>query len=71
MVLDNGNIAEFDSPQVLLDNNKSLFYAMCKDAGINVNAGTGNGAHHGNGDGAHHSNGDGANESSHGGDAQS
>ena len=63
MVLDNGNIAEFDSPQALLDNNKSLFYAMCKDAGINVNAGTGNGAHH--------SNGDGANESSHGGDAQS
>ena len=34
MVLDNGLIAEFDSPDVLLQNPDSVFYSLAKDAGI-------------------------------------
>ncbi|XP_076273672.1 multidrug resistance-associated protein 1-like [Rhynchophorus ferrugineus] len=34
LVLDNGNIAEFDSPSVLLNEKSSIFYGMCKDAGL-------------------------------------
>ena len=34
MVLDKGTIAEFDTPQNLLNNPDSIFYAMAKDAGI-------------------------------------
>ncbi|XP_054711811.1 multidrug resistance-associated protein 1-like [Uloborus diversus] len=34
MVLDNGKIAEFDKPDVLLKNKKSIFYGMAKDAGL-------------------------------------
>lgn len=36
MVLDNGQIKEFDSPSSLLNDSQSLFYNMAKDAGINV-----------------------------------
>ena len=35
MVLDQGNIAEFDTPQNLLDNKDSIFAGMAKDAGVN------------------------------------
>ena len=34
MVLDQGNIAEFDSPDNLLDNKETIFYSMAKNAGI-------------------------------------
>lgn len=34
MVLDTGNVREFDSPKSLLDNHNSLFYSMALDAGI-------------------------------------
>jgi ABC-type multidrug transport system fused ATPase/permease subunit len=34
MVLDAGNIAEFDAPHELLKNKASLFYSMAKDAGL-------------------------------------
>lgn len=34
MVLDNGVVKEFDSPQVLLKKTDSLFYQLAKDAGI-------------------------------------
>lgn len=34
LVLDNGTIAEFASPSVLLQNKSSIFYLMAKDAGI-------------------------------------
>lgn len=34
LVLDKGQVAEFASPKSLLDNRKSIFYGMCKDAGL-------------------------------------
>jgi ATP-binding cassette, subfamily C (CFTR/MRP), member 1 len=34
LVLDKGEIAEFDSPDRLLQNPDSIFYSMAKDAGI-------------------------------------
>merc|ERR1712062_775036 len=34
MVLDKGIIAEFDSPNSLLENSNSMFYSMAKDAGL-------------------------------------
>ena len=34
MVLDQGNIAELDSPDNLLANKETIFYSMAKNAGI-------------------------------------
>ena len=34
MVLDKGIIAEFDSPNDLLENTNSIFHSMAKDAGL-------------------------------------
>jgi len=34
LVLDAGQIAEFDEPQALLQNSNSIFYGMAKDAGL-------------------------------------
>ena len=34
MVLDQGQIAELDTPTTLLQNNKSIFFSMAKDAGL-------------------------------------
>ena len=34
LVLNNGEVQEFDSPQTLLQNTSSAFYAMAKDAGL-------------------------------------
>lgn len=34
IVLENGEVAEFDSPANLLKNKQSLFYALCKQGGI-------------------------------------
>ncbi|KAG4074217.1 hypothetical protein HA402_015520 [Bradysia odoriphaga] len=34
LVLDKGQVAEFASPQSLLDNRTTIFYGMCKDAGL-------------------------------------
>ena len=34
MVLDAGNVAEFDSPKNLLANDRTIFYSLAKDAGI-------------------------------------
>ncbi|XP_044271383.1 multidrug resistance-associated protein 1 isoform X2 [Tribolium madens] len=34
VVLDNGMIVEFDSPSNLLKQQQSIFYSMCKDAGL-------------------------------------
>ena len=34
LVLQNGEKVEFDSPEKLKSNNKSVFYSMCKDAGL-------------------------------------
>ena len=34
IVLDAGQIAEFDDPQTLLQNHDSIFYGMAKDAGL-------------------------------------
>lgn len=36
LVLDHGQVAEFDSPSVLLKKKQSRFYALAKDAGIRV-----------------------------------
>jgi len=36
MVLDNGEIMEFDAPNTLLNDSKSLFYSMARDAGIQL-----------------------------------
>jgi hypothetical protein len=35
--MSDGNIAEFDSPRKLLEDEESQFYSMAKDAGINLN----------------------------------
>lgn len=34
IVLDQGNIAEYDTPKALLDNKDSIFYSMARNAGI-------------------------------------
>ncbi len=34
LVLDAGKVLEMDSPTALLDNPKSAFYSLCKEAGI-------------------------------------
>lgn len=34
IVLDQGKIAEFDSPKALLDDKNSIFYSMAKNAGL-------------------------------------
>ncbi|KAI8366373.1 multi drug resistance-associated protein MRP [Choanephora cucurbitarum] len=34
LVLDKGSIAEFDAPSALLENQKSIFYSMAKEAGL-------------------------------------
>lgn len=34
IVLDKGNIVEFDPPATLLQNKQSIFYGMAKDAGL-------------------------------------
>jgi len=35
IVLDNGKLAEFDSPQNLLQNKTSIFYGLATEGGIN------------------------------------
>jgi len=34
MVLDAGTVKEFDNPQTLMTQPDSLFYGMCKEAGL-------------------------------------
>ena len=34
LVLDAGRVAEFDSPQNLLEQTSSVFYSMCRDNGL-------------------------------------
>ena len=34
MVLDAGKIVEFDTPETLLNNNRTIFYGMAKEAGL-------------------------------------
>jgi ABC-type multidrug transport system fused ATPase/permease subunit len=36
MVLDKGEIAEFDTPSNLLRDKKTIFYGMAKDAGVSA-----------------------------------
>ena len=55
MVLDNGSIAEYAPPDELLANKSSIFYSMCRDAGIQVNAGAGAAAGEAGAQGAHSS----------------
>lgn len=45
LVMDNGEVSEFDSPSNLLEDTGSKFYAMAKDAGL---------IHNGNGEGGSH-----------------
>ena len=61
MVLDHGQIKEFNNPNVLLANSESSFYAMCKDAGL---VGSGNNGTSNNGNG--HNGNDGGNRISNG-----
>lgn len=37
IVLDNGNIVEFDDPKVLLNNKQSVFHKMCEDSKMDWN----------------------------------
>ena len=34
IVLENGELREFDSPKMLLENKKSIFYSMAKESGL-------------------------------------
>lgn len=34
LVLDEGTVGEFDSPNNLISNHKSIFYGLCKEAGL-------------------------------------
>ncbi|CCE62252.1 hypothetical protein TPHA_0C00960 [Tetrapisispora phaffii CBS 4417] len=34
IVLDNGEVAEFDKPEILLTNKNSLFYSLCYESGV-------------------------------------
>lgn len=34
LVLDQGSVAEFETPSDLLNNKNSIFYGMAKDAGL-------------------------------------
>lgn len=34
LVLNKGRVAEFESPEQLLQNSKSIFHGMCKEAGL-------------------------------------
>ena len=38
MVLNNGKIQEFGKPSVLMEDEKTLFYSMAKDAGLITNS---------------------------------
>jgi ABC-type multidrug transport system fused ATPase/permease subunit len=43
LVMDAGKVAEYDTPQALLDNKTSIFYSMAKDAGLAGHNGNGHG----------------------------
>lgn len=34
LVLDKGNVAEFEAPNQLLEDKQSIFYSMAKEAGL-------------------------------------
>ena len=36
VVLDNGHIVEYDSPNKLIADRKSMFFAMARDAGLSA-----------------------------------